>query len=295
LRIADQPCVECRGGGHVAEEFTPPLFRVRIGLLSTAVGDLAMPIHDWTRVEAGIFHAFHHDWITEIARALNRGLLPGAYYALPEQLADGFGPDVLTLRRPGGNGAPPARETPDGGVALAVAPPRVRIRMRAEANRYAARAKAVTVRHVSNHQVVALVEIVSPENKNNQNGLNAFVRKACDALAAGVHLLLVDLFPPGARDPQGIHRAVWGEDCGADYALPEGKPLTCVAYVGGPGAEAFIEPVGVGDALPEMPLFLTTDVYVSVPLEATYRSAWEGLPAYWRDVLTATPGPADGP
>jgi len=30
-----------------------------------------MPIHDWTRVEAGIFHLFHHAWITEIARALN--------------------------------------------------------------------------------------------------------------------------------------------------------------------------------------------------------------------------------
>ena len=29
-----------------------------------------MPVHDWTRVAAGIFHHFHHDWITEIARAL---------------------------------------------------------------------------------------------------------------------------------------------------------------------------------------------------------------------------------
>jgi hypothetical protein len=27
-----------------------------------------MPMHDWTRVEAGIFHAFHHSWIDEIAR-----------------------------------------------------------------------------------------------------------------------------------------------------------------------------------------------------------------------------------
>ena len=26
-----------------------------------------MPMHDWTRVDAGIFHAFHHDWITELA------------------------------------------------------------------------------------------------------------------------------------------------------------------------------------------------------------------------------------
>jgi hypothetical protein len=246
-------------------------------------------IHDWSRVDAGIFHAFHHDWITEIARALNRGLLPAAYYALPEQIAGGLGPDVLTLRRPGTNGTPPAVTSPDGGVALAVAPPKVRIRMRSEANRYAAKAKAITVRHVSNHQVVAMVEIISPGNKNNQNGLNAFVRKAQEALAAGIHLLLVDLFPPSVRDPKGIHRAVWGEDCGDDYALPADKPLTCVSYIGGADAEAFVELVAVGDALPEMPLFLTPEVYVSVPLEATYQAAWDGLPAYWRDVLTTPP------
>src|SRR5207253_4154327 len=200
-----------------------------------------MPIHDWTRVDAGIFHAFHHDWITEIARALNRGLLPAAYYALPEQLAGGLGPDVLTLRRPGSNGTPPAVAPPDGGVALAVAPPRVRIRMSSEANRYAAKAKLVAIRHVSNHQVVAMVEVVSPGNKNSQNGLNAFVRKAHEALAAGIHLLIADLFPPSSRDPQGIHRAVWGEDCGEDFALPLDKNLTCVSYVGGSGAEAFVE------------------------------------------------------
>ena len=143
----------------------------------------------------------------------------------------------------------------------------------------------------SDHHVVAMVEIVSPGNKNNRNGLDAFVRKAREALAAGVHLLLVDFFPPGPRDPQGIHPAVWGEDdAGEAPAPPPDKPLTCVAYIGGPAAEAFIEPVAVGDALPEMPLFLTPDEYVPVPLEATYRSAWDGLPAYWRDVLTSGGG-----
>jgi hypothetical protein len=25
-----------------------------------------MPMHDWKKVEAGIFRAFHHDWITAI-------------------------------------------------------------------------------------------------------------------------------------------------------------------------------------------------------------------------------------
>lgn len=244
-----------------------------------------MPVHDWTRVDAGIFHAFHHDWITEIARALNRGLLPSAYYALPEQIAGGLGPDVLTLRRPDGDGTPPADASSEGGVALAAAPPRVRIRMRSEANQYAAKAKAVTIRHVSNHHVVAMVEILSPGNKNNQNGLNAFVRKAQEALSAGIHLLLVDLFPPGPRDPQGIHRAVWGDDCGPDYTLPEDKPLTCVSYIGGSAAEAFVDLLAVGDALPEMPLFLTPEMYVPVPLEATYQTAGDGMPAYWRGVL----------
>ena len=45
-----------------------------------------MPIHDWTRVDAGIFHHFHVTWIPEIARALNAGLLPDGYYATPNKL-----------------------------------------------------------------------------------------------------------------------------------------------------------------------------------------------------------------
>ena len=29
-----------------------------------------MPMHDWTLVEAGIYHHFHHEWISEIHRAI---------------------------------------------------------------------------------------------------------------------------------------------------------------------------------------------------------------------------------
>ena len=57
-----------------------------------------MAIHDWSRVDAGIFHHFHHGWIEELQRALNGGVLPADYYALAEQFAGGFGPDVLTLQ-----------------------------------------------------------------------------------------------------------------------------------------------------------------------------------------------------
>ena len=50
-----------------------------------------------------------------------------------------------------------------------------------------------------------------------------------------------------------------------------------------------VEPVAVGGVLPDMPLFLTSGIYVSVPLEVTYLSAWEEVPARWREVLTAPP------
>ena len=94
-----------------------------------------MPIHDWTRVEAGIFHAFHHDWITEISRALNDGRLPDQYYALPEQITGDFGPDVLTLSRM----TPLDSTGPSGGIVLELAPPKVDLRMRSEAGRYSAK------------------------------------------------------------------------------------------------------------------------------------------------------------
>ncbi|MFO0841430.1 MAG: hypothetical protein U0797_03380 [Gemmataceae bacterium] len=68
-----------------------------------------MPIHDWTRVGDGMFHAFHVSWVSEIQEALNDGLLPPTYYAQAEQIAGPLGPDVLTLQT---NGYPPAKEDP---------------------------------------------------------------------------------------------------------------------------------------------------------------------------------------
>ena len=59
-----------------------------------------MPLHDWSRVESGIFHAFHTAWITEIQNKLNAGLLPENYYALAEQHASDYVADVLALHVP---------------------------------------------------------------------------------------------------------------------------------------------------------------------------------------------------
>ncbi len=253
-----------------------------------------MPIHDWTRVSAGIFHDFHVSWIAEIKRRLNQGVLPPSYYALAEQLATGMGPDVLTLCKPGTGS--PAKTDPisQGGIAVAESPPKARFHARHEADLYARKARTVVIRHSSRHQIIAMIEIVSPGNKNSQTDLAAFIQKAQRALLAGIHLLIVDLFPSNARAPHGIHRAIWGEGREGDFALPADKPLTCVSYIGGPGPEVFLDPVAIGDELPDMPLFLSPESYVLAPLEETYLSAWEAVPAVWQDELIVHKPPRNG-
>ncbi len=244
-----------------------------------------MPIHDWTRVDPGIFHHFHHVWITTISTSLNHGLLPGDYYALAEQITGQFGPDVLTLQRPVDRSFSTESE-PQGGVALAEARPRVRFHAKQEIDLYAAKAKTVVIRHGSRNQIIAMIEIMSPGNKDRRVPFDAFINKSEQALLSGIHLLIIDLFPPSTRDPDGIHRVIWGGGQDGDFALPPDKPLTCVSDIGSPAREVFLEPVAVGDPLPEMPLFLTSETYVPVPLEATYEAAWQGVPAFIRDELS---------
>ena len=47
-----------------------------------------MPIHDWTRVQSGLFHAFHQSWSVRIQDTLNDGRMPDGFYALVEQRVD---------------------------------------------------------------------------------------------------------------------------------------------------------------------------------------------------------------
>lgn len=253
-----------------------------------------MPVHDWTRVEAGIFHALHVAWIGEIQKSLNGGLLPKNYYALAEQHAGQSIADVLTLHA----GPPPLdpwSPPPDtgGGTAVAESPPKVRLHQTIELS-LLSRQRSVAVRHVSGHRLVALVEIVSPANKDRAESVEGFVRKAISAMHSGVHLLLLDLFPPGSHDPRGLHGAILDfiEQSDEPYDIPPGEPMTLAAYAAGPQFEAYLEQLAVGALLPEMPLFWRRDRYVNVPLESTYQAAYDGMPSFWREVLENGPAPA---
>ncbi len=250
-----------------------------------------MPVHDWTRVDAGVFHSFHTLWIGQLAIALNDGLLPDSYYALGEQRATGMGPDVLTLQ-------PTVEEDPerssdevsDPGEAIALleAPPQVSLVVSAEQEAYSELQRVLVIRHSSDHHIVAMIEIISEGNKSNRHGIRKLMENVLTALRQGIHLLLIDLRPPGTRDPQGIHGLVWEEMTGEQYERPQDKPLTLAAYTGKPGLTAYIEPVAVGDSLIPMPLFLESGLYVNVPLEPTYETAYSGTPRYYRSRLEAS-------
>jgi hypothetical protein len=243
-----------------------------------------MPIHDWTRVDAGVWHDFHLTWIGELKKVLNSGLLPDDYYALAEQIAGPMGPDVLTLQTPS-EGDDLSPDEPRGMVAVADAPPKVRFTMRPDVDQFVLKRRTLVIRHVSGHRVVALIELISPGNKAGRNPFRSFVDKSVTTLAQGIQLLIVDLFPPGPRDPQGIHNAVWKRVTGLTFDLPPDKRLTLVAYSAGPVPVAYVEPVAVGDVLPDMPLFLDPNRYVYVPLESTYRAAYESVPRFYRAIL----------
>ncbi len=212
-----------------------------------------MPVHDWTRVDAGTFHTFHTSWITHLMEAFNGGLLPTNYYALSEQVATRMQADPLTLH------AVPR-------------PTRPRRRL--------------AIRQVSGHRVVAVVEIVSPTDKDCRASVRDLAEKVVRSLEADVQVLLLDLLPLTKHAPGGIHGAVWSTFDATPYRIPEGAPLALVSYVRrGEETEAYLEPVAVGQTLSDMPLFLNRERYVNVPVEATYMTAYRGLPAYWRGVI----------
>jgi hypothetical protein len=227
-----------------------------------------MPIHDWTRVDAGLFHHFHQGWTIALCDALNTGRLPPDYFALVELKNRRPIPDLRTFRL----------SAEDEGLA------------NREALIYADKANRITVQH-GHGNVVAVIEILSPGNKGNRTEFRVWVQKSAGLIRQGIHLLVIDLFPPGKYDPQGIHKAIWGEFQEEDFALPPDKRVTLAAYDTGPPVTAYVDPVGVGDVLADMPLFLKPEFYVPAPLEATYQATWNVFPNALKGLLEPSPPP----
>jgi hypothetical protein len=202
-----------------------------------------MPLHDWTRVPSGLFHHFHQSWSVEITKTLNAGRLPSGTMALVEQRSGPRELDVLAIESRANR---PPSDVGSGGVAVKEPP------------------------------------VVQMVHKDTRVALREFVDKTVAFLREGIHVLIVDLFPPTPRDPQGIHSAIWDEIGSEPFVFPSGKDRTLVSYESGDDRIAYIVPIAVGDTLREMPVFLSAGLHVPVPLEPTYQVTWDASPEGYR-------------
>jgi hypothetical protein len=242
-----------------------------------------MPMHDWTKAEAGVYHDFHNVWLLAIRHALNNGVLPAGYYALSEQRMGLVKAYDLTGQSPGvesptplADRRPPAVQVLERGK-IALRPPGRRLVVRDE-----------------DHEVVAVLEIASPRNTKDRVNFAGFVGKAADELAAGIHLVVIDPFRPPKHSPGGLHAAIWKKATRQrkgrkPFTPPADQPLLAASYCASAAkVTAAVQTFAVGEPVPDIPLYLTADEdFVTVPLEDTYQAAWPEVPKFWRDVLEA--------
>jgi len=240
-----------------------------------------MPIHDWTRVPAGLFHHFHQEWTIAIGHALNRGLLPKPLSALVEQRTFGREPDVLTIEGWSGGG----RKKPIGpGGAATMEKPTTTYSYRTTNELHAERANRITIRHHLG-RTVAIIEVVSPGNKDRVGAVHDLVEKTIEFIRQGVHVLLIDLFPPTPRDPSGLHRLIWNQIGGDSFEVPPDRNRLLASYEAGREKGAYVEAIAIGEALPSMPLFLAEGLHVKVPLEDSYTTAWSECPEAFQEAV----------
>jgi Protein of unknown function (DUF4058) len=238
-----------------------------------------MSVHNWQKVYAGLFHHFHQSWTMRICDALNQGIMPKGYYALVESHALGVVPDVLTLNRRESDDVDSGPPMAKGGIAILDAPPQAAIISEVEEEAiYVEKANRIKI-HRSGGDLVSVIELVSPGNKSSKASITSFVEKSQQLIQSGVHLFVIDLFPPTRRDPHGLHPLIWDYFREEPFDLPRDKPLCVMSYFAALMKKAYVEPLAIGGALPKMPLFLSQTHYVHLPLEETYAAAFAACPS----------------
>jgi hypothetical protein len=237
-------------------------------------------------VDAGIYHGFQLAWIAELRKALNAGMLPPEFYADAEQYADGKNADVLALHRsPAGSTAPLSSSGSVATLPLTV-PADTAQRTARQRKRQGQKQRRVVVRHTSGHRVVAHVEVVSPRNKDRRASAEEFIAKGREAIDAGIHLTVIDLFPPTRSVRRGLAPGIWRKYDRVPLVAPPGQPL-CIASVRSTARpDGFFKFLAVGEDLPGFPLFLTDTLSVNLPLADTYAAAFAGSPPYLRELLS---------
>ncbi|AWM40528.1 hypothetical protein GobsT_09630 [Gemmata obscuriglobus] len=221
-----------------------------------------MPLHDWT--DRPGWEGLHIFWMTELARALRAALPPGYRAIIGSSPLVAIGaaaikPGVAVIQPNGTAPSAPEAPAPEPDMEVAVAT--------------LEEDTSVQVEH--DGRLVAVVELVSPRNKDRPGSRDQYAARYLSYLRAGVHTLLVDVHrrPLGFSFPQLIAAGLGSE-------LPGPEAPSAVSYrVGGPAATGgrmlavWHHALAIGAPLPPIPLALTTERAITLDLEGTYTRA----------------------
>ncbi|MBC8461055.1 MAG: DUF4058 family protein [Deltaproteobacteria bacterium] len=131
-------------------------------------------------------------------------------------------------------------------------------------------------------KIVGVIEIVSKANKDRPKNREAFVAKCYSLLSQGISLIMIDILatPVFNLHNQLLEALGIGEGKIKEY---QEEPLYCSAYRINvdaneePLVELWAEALKVGNELPELPLFITSEIAVPVKLEKAYMEICDRL------------------
>jgi len=224
------------------------------------------PNHHW--------ESFHSNWATRIADGIAAVLPPEFQVEEHTHAGPGFEIDVATYE-----GQPPAPEGAVVGPALATLAAPTYAPPVPDGTLPAAFPDTFEVRVFSTTAgltLVAVIELVSPGNKDRAAERRAFVAKCASYVAQGVSLIVVDVVTNRLAN---LHNDLMRlMQAAPELDFPPDVSLYAVAYRPVRRGEKdevdlWRRPLAIGAALPTLPLRLTGDLFIAVDFEAAYLEA----------------------
>jgi uncharacterized protein DUF4058 len=215
------------------------------------------------------WESFHSRWANSIADELHR-VLPQRYFAeVHIHLGGQVEADVAEFERATqtGNGAA-------GGAAVQTwAPPAAALAMPAT---FPDDLEVQVRDQTDDARLVAVIELVSPRNKDRDDSRRAFAAKCAAYLQRGVGLVVIDIVTSRQSNLHNemIRMMNWGDA----YPMPADALLYAAAYRPVRREEVnlidlWLSALTVGRPLPQLPLALRGGPAVPLNLEATYTDA----------------------
>jgi hypothetical protein len=232
-----------------------------------------MPLRDHFRSPVNDTHSWdevHGGWPMEIVRQLTTILPPGFRSAPKVHLGSPFEVDVSTYDLDSRD--PDAANTDDGTAALTALAPTLTVEADlTDQDEYEVRIYDVN----RGRQLVAAVEIVSPSNKDRLEAREIFVGKVASLLQQDVSVSLVDLVSVRQANLYAELLTLLGR---SDPALAPTPPHLYAVTLRSrkppkrrPLLDAWFYPMAIGQVLPTLPIWLSPDLRVMLPLEASYQ------------------------